>query len=172
MVESGYGRHIYYLTPNQIKQTIKMVWVLSPFAFLALFFGRVSFAVSLIILMGSNSWRRWLLWFIIVTQFLCMVVVAGLIMFGCNPVNKFWDRQLPGKCLGGWWLRGPGYVHGGKNFTTLRVSYSGIPLTRKIAFNIFGDLVLALMPAFVIAKLNLNRGAKAGIIFLMGLGLV
>lgn len=119
MVESGTGRHIYYLTPEQIMQTTKITWIISPFAFLAVIFGRVSFAVSLLVLVGTKKWRRGLLYFIIATQFLTTLVLLGIIMFGCNPVRKYWDRRIPGTCLSGPWRRVPGYVQGGKNNTTI-----------------------------------------------------
>jgi hypothetical protein len=40
------------------------------------------------------------------------------------------------------------------------------------ALNIFADLVLALMPGFVVSRINLNRKTKIGLIFLMSLGVL
>ena len=121
LVNAGYGRHVYHLRPEQIKQASKIAWIINPFGFLAGVFGRVSFAVSLLILMGANSWRRWLLYFIIVTQFITSLLVVGILMFGCSPVRKYWDREVPGTCLLGLWRRVPGFVQGGKNSTSFHV---------------------------------------------------
>ena len=88
-----------------------------PFAMLGVVFGRVSFAVSLLILMGSELWRKLILWFIIITQFATSLVNIGVIMFGCDPVRKFWDRQIPGTCLSPKVGRYSSYTHAGKSTT-------------------------------------------------------
>lgn len=39
-------------------------------------------------------------------------------------------------------------------------------------FNIFADLVLAILPAVVISSLNLKRKIKVGLVILMSLGVL
>jgi hypothetical protein len=131
MVHAGYGRHIYYLTKEQLMQASKISYIINPIAFLGTVFGRVSFAVSLIMLMGIEKWRRWLLYFIIVTQFASTLVVIGLLMFGCHLISKYWNRSIPGSCIGGLWRRAPGYVQGGKDPTII-----GLHLTILVDGNI------------------------------------
>jgi hypothetical protein len=94
------GRHIYYLSPEQIKQAVKFGYIIAPFAFMSLVFGRVSFAVSLLALIGTKKWRRWLLYFIIVSQFVINMILIGVGLGQCTPVRKQWDRTVPGTCLG------------------------------------------------------------------------
>jgi hypothetical protein len=115
MVQAGWGRHIFYLTPEHLMRAAKISYIINPIAFMATVFGRVSFAVSLIILMGTERWRRYLLWFIIVTQFATTLLLVCLLMFGCRPISKYWNRAGPGHCVGGFWIRGPGYIQGGKD---------------------------------------------------------
>jgi hypothetical protein len=45
-------------------------------------------------------------------------------------------------------------------------------LTPLLAFNIFADLVLAIMPAYVISSLTMKREVKIGLITLMSLGIL
>jgi hypothetical protein len=45
-------------------------------------------------------------------------------------------------------------------------------LTPISAFNIFADLVLAIMPAYVISSLSMKKKVKIGLIVLMSLGIL
>jgi hypothetical protein len=112
-VRSGFGRHIYYLTPEQITHAIQMSYIIGPFGCMTLVFGRVSFAVSLIVLMGIETWRRWLLYFVIVSQFVVNFILIGASIGACAPVRKYWDRSTPGTCLGPNIQRNLGYAQGG-----------------------------------------------------------
>lgn len=150
-VRWGFGRHIYYLTEEEATQSIRWSFIVAPFAYFFLVFGRVSFAVSLIILIGTNKWRRWFLYLLILGQFVVNLVMAGVGIGNCNPVHKAWDRDTPGTCLDPRIRRYTGYTQG--------------------VFNIFTDLVLAILPAVVISQLNLKRKLKVGLISLMGLGI-
>jgi hypothetical protein len=46
------------------------------------------------------------------------------------------------------------------------------PTDKNLAFNIFSDFVLAVLPSVVISQLNLKKKIKVGLIFLMGLGVL
>ena len=90
-VRVGFGRHIYYLKPEQITQAIKLSYTIGPIGCLTLVFGRVSFALSLIALMGVEEWRRWLLYFVVLSQFLVNIILIGVSLGACKPVRKYWD---------------------------------------------------------------------------------
>lgn len=112
-VNWGFGQHMYYLSVEQKIQSTKLSYILAPFAIFSLVFGRVSFAVSLLVLLGVKKWRRWLLHFVIVSQFVATTVLVGIGFFVCLPVRKYWDRRVPGKCLDHRVHRYASYVQGG-----------------------------------------------------------
>lgn len=150
-VNAGFGKHIEALRPDQILRAVKYQYIIQPFAYLALVFGRVSFAVSLIVLIGINKWRRWLLKALIIGQFVLNLIWVGLWLGQCSPPNKYWNRQLPGKCMDPRIEIDAGYV--------------------SSSFNIFTDLVLAMMPSVVLSNLNMRLRTKVGLIFLLSLGI-
>jgi hypothetical protein len=123
-VRWGFGRHVYYLTPHQIMESVRYSYYVQPFAFLALVFGRVSFAISLIILIGIKPWRRWLLFFIIAGQFVINWIFIGILLGACSPAAKYWNRRLPGKCLDHRVIEYTGYVQGGERHNHRLVSSS------------------------------------------------
>ena len=92
---------------------MKYQYIIQPFAYLALVFGRVSFAVSLIILIGINSTRRWLLGVLIIGQFVLNLTWIGLQLGQCNPPEKYWNRMQPGTCMDPRIQADAGYVSSG-----------------------------------------------------------
>lgn len=118
-VRWGAGRHIYYLTPEQIRQGIKYSYIIEPFGLLTLTFGRISFALSLIVLLGVEPWRRWLLYFVIASQAIIHAILLFVLIFACNPIHKYWDREVPGTCLNRSMLRSLGFVQAGIVYISL-----------------------------------------------------
>ena len=112
-VRWGTGRHIYYLTPEQIRQAIKYSYIIGPFGLLTLTFGRISFALSLIVLIGIEPWRRWLLYFVIASQAIIHGILIGMAIFACSPIHKYWDRDTPGTCINRSILRNVGFLQAG-----------------------------------------------------------
>lgn len=109
----GIGQHLYYLSAEQVIQSLKLSYIIQPIAIVALVFGRVSFAVSLLGSLGVKKWPRWLLHFVIVSQFVATVILIGIGFFACNPVRRYWDRRIPGTCLDRRVHRYAAYVQGG-----------------------------------------------------------
>ena len=115
-VEWGFGKHIFSLSPEQISQAVKYGYIAQFFAELALVFGRVSFAVSLLILIGNTKTRRWILYGLIIGQVVTNFIMICIELGQCNPVAKYWNRSMPGSCLNPLVLVYYGYVQGGKMF--------------------------------------------------------
>ena len=158
------------LRPDQILKAMKYQYIIQPFAYLALVFGRVSFAVSLIVIIGINKQRRWLLYALIVSQFVVNITWIGIQLGQCNPPQKYWNRSLPGTCMDPKVQGNAGYVS--------QCEYQDPSwlkkciLSHRQAFNIFTDFVLAVLPSVVISNLNMRLRTKVGLIFLMGLGIL
>jgi hypothetical protein len=67
--------------------------------------------------------------------------------FSCYPVAKFWDDRIPGGCL---------------NKPKLWYANAGI--------NIFQDILLIVLPIFILRKLILPRREKISLVLILGLG--
>lgn len=87
------------LRPDQLMKAIKYQYIIQPFAYLGLVFGRVSFAVSLIVIIGVTKPRRYLLYALIIGQFVLNLTWVGIQLGQCDPPQKYWNRALPGTCL-------------------------------------------------------------------------
>ena len=133
---------------------LKYQYIAQPFASLALVFGRVSFAVSLITIIGINRFRRIVLYTLIVGELTINILAIGLQLGECNPPAAYWDPRLQATatCLSPNVIANIGYLQG--------------------SWDILTDLVLALLPVFVIVQLNLKPRVRAGLVFLMGLGVL
>ncbi|KAG8628913.1 hypothetical protein KVT40_002778 [Elsinoe batatas] len=77
-----------------------------------------------------------------------MIYYCAVVIFACTPIQKFWNRPTPGKCL-----------------PVPMVYYSPAVIT------IIVDIVLFLLPIPLVLPLRMNRRRKIGLIitFLLGL---
>lgn len=98
-VKAGYGRHVYYLTIDQYYRQTKWGYISLPFDVTSSFAGRASFAVSLLMIMGTTFARKAILWSVIVLQFSTCVLFICIRLFACKPISRAWDRRVPGKCI-------------------------------------------------------------------------
>lgn len=103
-----------YLDYHQATQAIKYQYIVEPLAYLALVCGRISFAVSLIKIVGVTKVRRWLLYSLIVGQVVVNLVMAGVQLGQCKPTAKYWDRAIQGKCMDPRVMEYTGYVQSGR----------------------------------------------------------
>lgn len=113
-MNTGFGTHIFYLDHHQISQAIKYQYFSQPFVYAALVAGRVSFAVSLLQVIGQNEIVRLVLHGLILGQVLINAIFAGLQIGECSPPAKYWNRMLPGTCMNYHVIEYGGYVQGGK----------------------------------------------------------
>lgn len=97
-VHWGLGKHIQFLEPENISQTIKWVYICEFFSIMAPGFGRISFALLLLNIVPPAAWRRRFLWTIIACQFIVDVSTVIISFSQCQPMQKFWDHTVPGNC--------------------------------------------------------------------------
>ncbi len=76
-------------------------------------------------------------WIVFVYQMAWMITFLVLFIFKCVPVERFWDRSIPGRCI------------------NLSVMYFMNGLT-----NLFSDVVILAMPLPIIWKLNTRLAHK------------
>jgi len=77
-------------------------------------FGRISFAVYMLRLIGPVKLQRWTLYYCIWVAIAVNALTVILIFPQCQPYTKLWNRGLPGSC---WPEKVPtivGYVQGGE----------------------------------------------------------
>ncbi|KAF2472656.1 uncharacterized protein BDR25DRAFT_160792, partial [Lindgomyces ingoldianus] len=151
-INHGLGRHASAIEdPLQIMTAIKWDYISQPTCIMVPAFGRISLALLLLNFAGNTRFRRWLLWFLIVGQFIINSLTFIFILVQCKPIELLWDKRVEGSC---WDLRFQedfGYFQG--------------------SFNSATDFILAICPAFVIWNLNMKLSEKISLICLMGLGI-
>ncbi|KAK2002730.1 hypothetical protein LX36DRAFT_651843 [Colletotrichum falcatum] len=145
-VTNGLGRHVYFLSPEEIKDYmmtfytsivlynaalggIKMTFLLQYYRVLAVQKMKKVF-IGAMVIVGAYS----------VSQILLMI-------FQCSPIATFWDSTVPGTCL-------PNYP----------VWYA------NAAGNIFTDIMVLVLPLPSINSLKLRRGQKYVLLGIFCLG--
>lgn len=88
VVEEGIG------TSRQTVYAAKLAFLSGIPVLLCQLFGRVSFAFTLLGVMGTTKTRRWFLWFMIVAQFVTNFVALVLSYGICSPLAAFWDPKV------------------------------------------------------------------------------
>ncbi|CAI6095104.1 unnamed protein product [Clonostachys chloroleuca] len=149
--EEGNGRHVDTLSAHQKERTI--FWTLLAFATATPGFGLPKIAVVALLsrLMNPAKWHAYFLWALSGT---CMASLVGCIIFLyslCTPVQSLWVTNMPErKCL---------------------------PIETLVKYCVFAgslsaftDLYLAIYPATVLFKLQMNIRKKIGLSVALGIG--
>ncbi|KAL3466467.1 hypothetical protein BJX64DRAFT_250127 [Aspergillus heterothallicus] len=147
----GLGAHEDALSKQQIMHTIKWVHLREPLAVLSPCIGRIAYAVLLLNLLPPNRWRSRLLWGVICIEALVDCASMALILAQCQPVRKYWDTEVPGKCWPSITQRNGAYF--------------------QASASIMVDFTLAVFPAGIFWNLNMERRKKISLICSMGLGI-
>lgn len=97
-IKSGFGRHIYYLSPKQITFALKLEYIVFPLFMLSCMFTRMSICLFLIRIFTINLvWKRVL--YIILAFIVATGASSAIIALPqCNPVAKFWKPTINGTC--------------------------------------------------------------------------
>ncbi|CAL8584540.1 hypothetical protein XPA_010130 [Xanthoria parietina] len=147
----GFGRHRYYLTQRQFTEFMKYSYGEWIQTFQTLMFTKISICILLLRIPVEKFIVRPLqgaIAFLIVTN----VVLTLLWIFQCNPIAGSWDKMRPAKC-----------------FTDAQLQR--IIISQAI-ISIISDFVLALFPIVIFWKVQIELRIKAGLCFLMSLGLL
>ncbi|PLB51569.1 integral membrane protein [Aspergillus steynii IBT 23096] len=147
----GLGSHVNELYADQIMYSIKWVYICEFFSILSPCIGRIAYAFLLLSLVPPIPWRSRLLWSIICLQFVidCGTVVVSFAQ--CTPMRRYWDHSVPGSCWPPNVQRNTGYFQSSVCCAV--------------------DFVLAIFPASMFWKLNMEWKKKFSLSFLMGLGI-
>ena len=96
-VHYGLGRHTQFLTAEQSKTALKLLWVgfcITPSAEAT---AKISITLMLIRITTSTRWKCF--FYTLIVSFI-MITIATLIgiLCSCKPVGLLWDLSLKGRC--------------------------------------------------------------------------
>ena len=145
---NGMGRHEADMTVDLTKSYLKWIMISSEFYLTTLL------GYKLAILMSYHRIFYVSRRFVYVCRATMFITAAYLICnmitqaFGCQPIQKFWDRSTPGRCV---------------DFNVLDRFYG--------AMNVLSDFAIAILPLRTIWRLKMTRKEKIGIslVFLVGI---
>ncbi|KAK3312507.1 integral membrane protein [Apodospora peruviana] len=154
MASIGGARHVYYLSREQTLLAVKYSWISQPWAILVFATGKSSVALLTLRLIDRISvWRRYVLYFVIVTIFIACSLVVIFTFVQCKPAYALWTPGTNATC----W----------SSDVILRYNYF------LSAWNITVDVTLAVLPATFIGRLkNLGRAKRIAICVLLSLGII
>ncbi|KAH7132734.1 hypothetical protein EDB81DRAFT_659704 [Dactylonectria macrodidyma] len=153
-VQSGLGRHNYYLSAEQSREATKLFFIQQPLWNWAMSMAKISIALLLLrIDRDSRPWRIFL-YLMIAVLLLISFTITGFQFSVCRPLAAFWDKAITGAtCI-------PNEV--------LQVSIYVLS-----SLTIVTDFILAFMPLkFILKLVSLRLREKAVLGVVMALGLV
>jgi hypothetical protein len=146
----GYGKHIGDVPPENGVTLLLLATVTTVFTLLASAWSKTSFAITLLRI--TSGTLKVIVWTIILTLNLTLTFNALLPFISCNPTEKNWNPGLDGTCWDPEALLQYGVF--------------------AAAYSAGMDFILAIIPWFVIMKLQMKPKEKLGVAVCMSLGLM
>ncbi|KAI4146672.1 MAG: hypothetical protein LQ340_005850 [Diploschistes diacapsis] len=152
-VNLGSGRHlVYVLDPEQaVLGILKLNTFFQMDNVLCTLFTKISISIY-IVRIKNEKWLRRMLWVLMVLMFLATLICIIGLSISCIPLEALWNPAIKGKCL--------------PLQTVYIVSYV------QSAFTIITDLCFTVSPIAILWNVQIRKGRKVLICFLMSLGLV
>ena len=92
---TGGLRHLYSLTPAEVSRALRFNWLTQPFVVMGFVFGKISVALLLLRIIGPNTvWRKWILYFLMVTAFIFNLLQTIFTFEQCTPTRALWEPVL------------------------------------------------------------------------------
>ncbi|KAI6749279.1 hypothetical protein HG530_015118 [Fusarium avenaceum] len=149
-VASGLARHSYDVSPEEGFKVLQYVYVVILLSTLVPAVARISVGCLLLKFASTKVWRA-IIWFTIGIQAACVIGTEIFQLIQCRPINAHWEEVPDAECLNAQQIWICGYA---------------------TIVALLGDLTLAIMPLFLIWKLNRSTVERCLITVLMALGLV
>lgn len=118
-VSHGLGRHIYYLSQEQIMHTLYYSTILQPIGIAAYCLPKLAVVILIISLIDTTKRGVFALYSVIAILFVTSALFAIMLFAQCNPPNHLWHPWEPAKCLPSYVLKNVTYVGGCKSFLLL-----------------------------------------------------
>ncbi|KAF2279817.1 uncharacterized protein EI97DRAFT_187630 [Westerdykella ornata] len=150
-IRHGLGAHLVKVPPEHLYWLSYWLDHALTCTVFSLSLSKTSFALTLL-RFAIEPWQRYLIWFFIVTCNLMMTITIILQYAHCRPIEKRWNPSLPGTC------------------------YDGMIIIRFAmaagAYSAFWDFSLAILPWFIIWKVQMNKREKFGVCLAMSMGVL
>lgn len=112
-VHYGLGRHIVYLTEDQIFKTLLYTAIVQPFAIAGYSLPKLVVAVLIIRLQGTERRGVYFLYSVITVLFVTSGLCAVYLFARCEPPSWYWNPGKPAQCSSPHVLQDITYVSGG-----------------------------------------------------------
>ena len=150
---SGLGRHLVYLKLDQISALIRWLVILLCLAHTAATLGRLSITCYDLYLFKVDRFKCYVLYACIWANVLPNLVMVIILLAACGDhITNIWSLKPNRHCLS----------------DGVQVGFSYF----QCVCNTILDLVLALIPAWLVWHMHLSRNIKIGLTFLMSLSLL
>ncbi|USP73696.1 uncharacterized protein yc1106_00970 [Curvularia clavata] len=149
----GFGQHTVVVAAEFGEERLfkgAMIQMLGyPFNIAAFSFPNISITILVCQILSPNPHRTIALYFMAVLQVVLGMITIALAFAQCQPINKLWEKTLPGSCWN------PGILN--------YFSYA------FCAYTTLTDVVLAVVPAHTFWRLQMPWTTKVSVIIMMGL---
>ncbi|GIK07579.1 hypothetical protein Aspvir_003245 [Aspergillus viridinutans] len=144
----GAGRHSAYVMDTAVKAN-QLNFATQGIYMWAIGLVKVSIGLFLLRFAPRRGYKVFI-WVIIVLMSLYTTICFFTLIFQCHNIRSIWDPSVKSKCF--------------KPTQLLQLSYT------NTALNILTDLIFAILPAFMLRHLQVNRRVKASLVCILGLG--
>ncbi|CAI6334213.1 unnamed protein product [Periconia digitata] len=149
-VHYGTGRHAVHIPLENIEPALFYGAIVRPFSITSYILPKLSVALLIISLMGTQKTGVWFLWSVIVVLFITSILSFIMLFAQCNPPDHIWKPMEPAMCYPTIVLDSITYVAG--------------------SWSAFTDLILAVYPVWILRNLQVKKSKKISIMIIMGLG--
>lgn len=184
---SGLCNHIYLLRPANAVTALKWAWIGQILILNAIGFGKVAICAFLLRVQDrSEAKGKWFLYFVAISGLLININQTVMMLTGCAPVARHWDRSLPGTCDHLTRLSRVGYFQGSMLSSRPAMSpwrsgeensepMKSSRLTERMAgagWAAASDFALAIYPLIVFRNLKISLQVRLAMIVLFGGGVL
>lgn len=147
----GLGRHIYCLPFEQIPLVLKWSVISQVFNIIGIGLAKISVCLCVLRIIGrTRKHLATFLWVIIIFCAASHFAQVMLFLVQCRPMAAIWNPHIHGKCF--------------SPHVTYLAGYIGFGL------DAFTDFVCAVIPIFILHRLQINVRTKVALCCLIGLG--
>ncbi|KAL8992880.1 MAG: hypothetical protein Q9169_006765 [Polycauliona sp. 2 TL-2023] len=172
----GLARHALYLDPLQKSDAAKFGIISRACCVVAIATGKISVAFLIQRILGSSKWRTWFLRFCSVSVGLTSFLVVVFLFAQCQPVRTLWTPSMLKDGTGHCW------DPIANNNYNIAIASEWLPLSLLLesprltaaypGYFAWLDFVLAIMPAYIVWKLQMSKRKKLALCALLGMGIL
>ena len=97
IVTLGFGQHVWTISDENLKIINLNTILVATFGIMATTTSKTSFAITLYRI-STSAWMRYFLIFVIISVNVSMNLVWIFGLAKCTPLERVWDKSVPGTC--------------------------------------------------------------------------